>query len=266
MLDTILYELSKVAWVLPIFLGIILLLSFIMYLVTKKFNIHKKSVILSGMFMGLSNKQIIMIISIFIRTFLVIFTACVYTKNILLYLLMIAISSIIFAILNYKKAILEIVSTIAQIIALYLINILTSYMIEESNDPYVLVIKICLIIFLIVYAIYFFLKNFEDIITNHKRRTVDERRERKSKEKRRGSRIKENKGKQNSRERIQSEENSSKQGNSGEDDSSEENNEERGVEDDRFENGFEKDNSEEKSDNKESGHEERRNREKDKEG
>lgn len=235
MLDTILYELSKVAWVLPIFLGIILLLSFIMYLVTKKFNIHKKSVILSGMFMGLSNKQIIMIISIFIRTFLVIFTACVYTKNILLYLLMIAISSIIFAILNYKKAILEIVSTIAQIIALYLINILTSYMIEESNDPYVLVIKICLIIFLIVYAIYFFLKNFEDIITNHKRRTVDERRERKSKEKRRGSRIKENKGKQNSRERIQSEENSSKQGN----------NEESGFEDDRFENGFEKDNSEE---------------------
>jgi hypothetical protein len=245
MLDTILYELSKVAWVLPIFLGIILLLSFIMYLVTKKFNIHKKSVILSGMFMGLSNKQIIMIISIFIRTFLVIFTACVYTKNILLYLLMIAISSIIFAILNYKKAILEIVSTIAQIIALYLINILTSYMIEESNDPYVLVIKICLIIFLIVYAIYFFLKNFEDIITNHKRRTVDERRERKSKEKRRGSRIKENKGKQNSRERIQSEENSSEQGN----------NEESGFEDDRFENGFEKDNSEEKSDNKESGHE-----------
>ena len=245
MLDTILYELSKVAWVLPIFLGIILLLSFIMYLVTKKFNIHKKSVILSGMFMGLSNKQIIMIISIFIRTFLVIFTDCVYTKNILLYLLMIAISSIIFAILNYKKAILEIVSTIAQIIALYLINILTSYMIEESNDPYVLVIKICLIIFLIVYAIYFFLRNFEDIITNHKRRTVDERRERKSKEKRRGSRIKENKGKQNSRERIQSEENSSEQGN----------NEESGFEDDRFENGFEKDNSEEKSDNKESGHE-----------
>lgn len=245
MLDTILYELSKVAWVLPIFLGIILLLSFIMYLVTKKFNIHKKSVILSGMFMGLSNKQIIMIISIFIRTFLVIFTACVYTKNILLYLLMIAISSIIFAILNYKKTILEIVSTIAQIIALYLINILTSYMIEESNDPYVLVIKICLIIFLIVYAIYFFLRNFEDIITNHKRRTVDERRERKSKEKRRGSRIKENKGKQNSRERIQSEESSSKQGN----------NEESGFEDDRFENGFEKDNSEEKSDNKESGHE-----------
>ena len=246
MLDTILYELSKVAWVLPIFLGIILLLSFIMYLVTKKFNIHKKSVILSGMFMGLSNKQIIMIISIFIRTFLVIFTACVYTKNILLYLLMIAISSIIFAILNYKKAILEIVSTIAQIIALYLINILTSYMIEESNDPYVLVIKICLIIFLIVYAIYFFLKNFEDIITNHKRRTVDERRERKSKEKRRGSRIKENKGKQNSRERIQSEENSSEQGN----------NEESGFEDDRFENGFEKDNSEEKSDNKENNNKE----------
>ena len=245
MLDTILYELSKVAWVLPIFLGIILLLSFIMYLVTKKFNIHKKSVILSGMFMGLSNRQIIMIISILIRTFLVIFTACVYSKNILLYLLMIAISSMVFAILNYKKSILEIVSTIAQIIALYLINILTSYMIEESNDPYVLVIKICLIIFLIVYAIYFFLKNFEDIITNHKRRTVDERRERKSKDKRRENRFERNKGKQNSRERIQSEENSSKQGN----------NEESGFEDDRFENGFEKDNSEEKIDNKESGHE-----------
>ena len=241
MLDTILYELSKVAWVLPIFLGIILLLSFIMYLVTKKFNIHKKSVILSGMFMGLSNKQIIMIISILIRTFLVIFTACVYSKNILLYLLMIAISSIIFAILNYKKAILEIVSTVAQIIALYLINILTSYMIEESNDPYVLVIKICLIVFLIVYATYFFLKNFEDIITNHKRRTVDERRERKSKDKRRENRFERNKGKQNrykgiksqesrrkeddSEEESDNKENNNKEDNSGEDNSEEDNRE-----------------------------------------
>jgi membrane protein len=224
MLDTILYELSKVAWVLPIFLGIILLLSFIMYLVTKKFNIHKKSVILSGMFMGLSNKQIIMIISIFIRTFLVIFTACVYTKNILLYLLMIAISSIIFAILNYKKTILEIVSTIAQIIALYLINILTSYMIEESNDPYVLVIKICLIIFLIVYAIYFFLKNFEDIITNHKRRTVDERRERKSKDKRRENRFERNKGKQNRYKGIKSQESRRKEDDSEEESDNKENN------------------------------------------
>ena len=224
MLDTILYELSKVAWVLPIFLGIILLLSFIMYLVTKKFNIHKKSVILSGMFMGLSNRQIIMIISILIRTFLVIFTACVYSKNILLYLLMIAISSMVFAILNYKKSILEIVSTIAQIIALYLINILTSYMIEESNDPYVLVIKICLIIFLIVYAIYFFLKNFEDIITNHKRRTVDERRERKSKDKRRENRFERNKGKQNRYKGIKSQESRRKEDDSEEESDNKENN------------------------------------------
>ena len=224
MLDTILYELSKVAWVLPIFLGIILLLSFIMYLVTKKFNIHKKSVILSGMFMGLSNRQIIMIISILIRTFLVIFTACVYSKNILLYLLMIAISSMVFAILNYKKSILEIVSTIAQIIALYLINILTSYMIEESNDPYVLVIKICLIIFLIVYAIYFFLKNFEDIITNHKRRTVDERRERKSKDKRRENRFERNKGKQNRYKVIKSQESRRKEDDSEEESDNKENN------------------------------------------
>lgn len=241
MLDTILYELSKVAWVLPIFLGIILLLSFIMYLVTKKFNIHKKSVILSGMFMGLSNKQIIMIISIFIRTFLVIFTACVYTKNILLYLLMIAISSIIFAILNYKKSILEIVSTIAQIIALYLINILTSYMIEESNDPYVLVIKICLIIFLIVYAIYFFLKNFEDIITNHKRRTVDERRERKSKDKRRENRFERNKGKQNRYKGIKSQESRRKEDDSEEESDNKENN---NKEDNSEEDNSEEDNRE----------------------
>ena len=241
MLDTILYELSKVAWVLPIFLGIILLLSFIMYLVTKKFNIHKKSVILSGMFMGLSNKQIIMIISILIRTFLVIFTACVYSKNILLYLLMIAISSIIFAILNYKKAILEIVSTVAQIIALYLINVLTSYMIEESNDPYVLVIKICLIVFLIVYATYFFLKNFEDIITNHKRRTVDERRERKSKDKRRENRFERNKGKQNRYKGIKSQESRRKEDDSEEESDNKENN---NKEDNSEEDNSEEDNRE----------------------
>ena len=111
-----------------------------------------------------------MITAIIIRTFLVMFTAIFYTKNILLYLIMIILSSLVYAIFHYRKAIFEIISTSAQIIALYLIHILSNYMIEVSNDPYVLAIKICLIIFIIMYASYFFLKNFEDVITKEKRR------------------------------------------------------------------------------------------------
>lgn len=176
MFESILYQLSKISWVLLIFLVAIIIISFIMYFSTKKFNIHKKGVMLCGMFMSLKNSQILMIIAIMIRTFLVVFTACVYTKNILLYLIMILISSLVYAILNYRKAIFELISTSAQVVALYLINVLSNYMIEVNNDTYVLVIKICLIIFIIMYASYFFLKNFEDIITknNKRRKTYEE--------------------------------------------------------------------------------------------
>ena len=170
MLETILYQLSKISGVLIIFLVVVMLVSFILYKITKKFNIHKKSVMLCGMLTSLKNTQLIMITAIIIRTFLVMFTAIFYTKNILLYLIMIILSSLVYAIFHYRKAIFEIISTSAQIIALYLIHILSNYMIEVSNDPYVLAIKICLIIFIIMYASYFFLKNFEDVITKEKRR------------------------------------------------------------------------------------------------
>ena len=86
MLETILYQLSKISGVLIIFLVVVMLVSFILYKMTKKFNIHKKSVMLCGMLTSLKNTQLIMITAIIIRTFLVMFTAIFYTKNILLYL------------------------------------------------------------------------------------------------------------------------------------------------------------------------------------
>ena len=83
-------------------------------------------------------------------------------------IVMIVTASIIYIVLMPKKAIFEIINTVAQCTILYFIHIINQYRIEISNENYVLQVEIALIVFLAIYAGYFLLKNIEDIITETK--------------------------------------------------------------------------------------------------
>ena len=168
MLEPIMYNISKSMILIIIFFILIMVLGIISYFSTRKFNIHKKRVMFIGMLARLNKRQIIMLSSILIRTYLIIFCALYYSSNIFIYLLMIAIAEAVYIIFNIKKAIFETINTIAQIILLYIINVLVNYRIEIANEKFVMQIQIILSIFIIMYAIYFLFKNFEEIITIHK--------------------------------------------------------------------------------------------------
>ncbi len=173
MINLIFYNMNKVLIPLIIFMGIITILGTIVFYMLKKFDIRKKNIIYLVIFTTLSIKQILLLSTVIIRTYLIIICSVISSNDIFIYLLMIVIVDTIFIILNYKKAIFEIINIFAQICLLYLINILKIYQIEVSNEMYVLQVNIFLIFFIIMYTIYFSIKNVEEIIANKKRRKND---------------------------------------------------------------------------------------------
>lgn len=169
MINLIFYNINKVLITLIIFLGIITMLGTAVFYMLKKFDIKKKRIIYLGLFSRLNTKQILLLSAIIIRTYLIIACSFINPNDILIYLSMIVIVDIIYIVLNYKKAIFETINIFAQLCLIYLISVLSLYQIEVSNEMYVVQVKIFLIIFIIMYTIYFLIKNVEEVISEKKR-------------------------------------------------------------------------------------------------
>ena len=164
MLEEAIYSISNHFTQLIVFLGFVLLLGIIIYIMTGKFDIHKKTSMYCGLLTGLNKKQILALCVILIRTFCIIYAVTIYSKNIGLSLVTIFLIDCIFILKKKKKILFEGINIIAQLIFIYLINVLKTYTLEISNDMHVEQISIVLSAFMIIYTVYFFLKNFEEII------------------------------------------------------------------------------------------------------
>ena len=64
-----------------------------------------------------------------------------------------------------SKILFELVNITAQIVLIYFTNVLKTYRIQVGNGQYIEQIIIILIGIVIIYSVYFFLKNFEDLIS-----------------------------------------------------------------------------------------------------
>lgn len=164
MLEETIYSISNHFIQLIVFLGVVLLLGLIIYIMVSNFDIHKKRIRYCGLLTGLNQKQTLTLCVIFMRTFCIIYAVSVYTKNILFNLILILMIDLIYILLTPKKVIFESINLIAQLILIYLINILRTYQLEISNDMYVGQVATILSVFMVLYTIYFFLKNFEELI------------------------------------------------------------------------------------------------------
>lgn len=164
MLEETIYSISNHFTQLIVFLGFVLLLGIIIYIMTGKFDIHKKTIMYCGLLTGLNKRQILALCAILIRTFCVIYAVTIYSKNIGFNLVAIFLIDCIFILLSPKKILFEGINIIAQLIFIYLINVLKTYTLEISNDMHVEQISIVLSAFMVIYTVYFFLKNFEEII------------------------------------------------------------------------------------------------------
>lgn len=164
MLQRTIYNVNLNLKELAMFLGFMLIVAIVVYVMLQKFDIHKKRIAYIGLLTGLSNYQILTLCAITARLFCIIYSAVTYTDVILLSLAIILVVDIVYIILNPKKILFEIINIFAQVVLLYFINVLKSYQLEVSNEMYISQVIIVLTVFIILYAIYFFLKNFEELI------------------------------------------------------------------------------------------------------
>lgn len=163
-MEAILYYVSANYTLVISFIAIIFGIGIYIFSVTNNYDINKKSIRYCGLLTGFSKKEILILSSIIIRTFIIIYTALIYKKDITSLLILILFSDFIYIILKPKKAFFEIVNILAQVILIYFINVLKTYRIEISDGMFVGQVIIILIGIIIIYSIYFFLRNFEELI------------------------------------------------------------------------------------------------------
>ena len=169
-MEAILYYVSKNYSVLILFLTLVFSVGIYIYTVTQKFNIHKKSTRYCGLLTGLSNREIIILSSLIIRTYMIIYTSLIYRNDITEFLILIFFADIVYMILKPKKIIFELINITTQTILIYFTNVLKTYRIEVSNEMFVEQIIIILIGISVMYSIYFFLRNFEELIDKEAKR------------------------------------------------------------------------------------------------
>jgi len=171
--EKILFKVSQNSWVILILLFFLLAISIVINIITRKLKINKTNISIYGLLLGLSNKDILMISLITIKTVLVICNAWrFYTEEIMVSAVMIFIASIIYMFLcgGIKNILFELISTMAQIIAVLLVNELNGYLIEVNNSIYILMIRLLISMFISIYVMFFFIKNFQSVIINNNKR------------------------------------------------------------------------------------------------
>lgn len=170
MFGIILNEFSNLFLLIILFFVTILIISGIFALLTsEKRGFSEKDMKLHGMFVGMNKRSIAMLSAITLRAFLIIFSVCIYNKNIIIYLFMIVVISLLYIILRFdiKGFVFEVINTMAQLAAIYFVSVLKEYIFEINNEYIIIVIKNFLIIFIVMYTIYSYLRNFEDLISRN---------------------------------------------------------------------------------------------------
>lgn len=118
-----------------------------------------------GLFLELKSIDVIKLSIIVLRSFLVFYSPFVVDREkLLMFLIMIAILSLCYIIINFKSFIYQLVASLIQIALLYYIYLVNSYMSEVGFLYEIFTIKVCLIVFVILLTTYFLLRDFNTII------------------------------------------------------------------------------------------------------
>ena len=164
-MELVLYYIKESANLIVSFLVAIIILALWCYLIIKNFRQDSRwKVIFYGLFFRIKDIDLLRITCVIVRTFLVIYTAIIYSNNIYINLSMIIICAVLYIILMMKRFIYEVLCAIIQLITIYFIYILNNYMIEMQYSRDIYIVGIALKSFVIIFAMYFFFKNISDIV------------------------------------------------------------------------------------------------------
>ena len=170
MITSIIYYLSTNALAIVIYLTIIIIISFVLYFSIREVSLTKKSILIETTLANLNRKQQLSITAILIRTFMIIYATVSFLSNdIYLYIALAIMSDILFVILRPKRIIFEILNLASQIALIYIIHLMNNYRNQVNDDISVAIIQLLLIAFIVIYSLFFLIKDFEVIITKKKR-------------------------------------------------------------------------------------------------
>jgi len=177
-MELILYYIKESAGLLISFLILMFVLGIVSYLLIRNFKqTSKMKVGLYGLFIGLKNIDIVKLSIAVIRIFLIFYSIMITTKEtIFVCLIMLGLLSLMYIILTPKKLVNELVITIIEIVMIYFINIINSYMSEIGFSSIIMAIKICLTVFIILLSTYFLLRNIADIVDSRWKKEFDRNR------------------------------------------------------------------------------------------
>lgn len=170
MINSILYQVQNIKIYMILFLCIATILLLLLYNKIKSFKPNNSSdITLYGLFMNSTNEDILKIIFNVIKYTAIIYCAWAYRNDVMIYLVMIIITTVGYIILqwNFKGAIVEILNTIVITTSLYVIHIFGNYMLEIEANLYMKLIQILISIFITIYAMYFFFKDYDEMMKYH---------------------------------------------------------------------------------------------------
>ena len=167
MFELILYDLGLSLKLLAVFLITLFILGVIFFFIIRKFDMRNGKIKIYGLFMSINNFEAFILSLHIVRVFLIMYYSIVISEDLRLTLSLIGIVSIAYIVFDMRNIIFETLNTISIMIAIYFINFLNTYLIEIEKSMSVELVKIALISFVLMYIIYYLLRNFENITTNN---------------------------------------------------------------------------------------------------
>lgn len=160
---------SLIFYVMLSFIIIIIINDIFINIMLKKDNKNKLKISMYGIFVGLTNQQIIAMSAILLLYFY--FTWILISSYELTYisLYVIMVLTVVYIIFTkkYKFSILEIFNSGAIFATIYLSKLLSGFLAEVRYVWYVNYGNIALKIFLLLYCLYFLIKSLNDIVVNN---------------------------------------------------------------------------------------------------
>lgn len=153
-----------------IFFVIIMLILEIIFSIIKKSKNMEKKIPIFGIFMGLSNLSIVAISALIIRYLFVLWSLFDNNQVSIVHLIVILSLTLIFGFIlrKVKVLLLEVFSSFLLYFAIICLRILSGYLIDVRFEWYILLGKICLITFIIIYATFSLLKNINEVSLKNK--------------------------------------------------------------------------------------------------
>ena len=116
MFNLILYDISTAFTLLASFLILVFIIGTVLFLLTKDFIFKSGRIKIYGMFMNINRRDLTLISSMIVRSYLIIFGLFVPKEQVNMYLIMITIISVIFIVFYMENVIYEIINSIALVV------------------------------------------------------------------------------------------------------------------------------------------------------